>query len=98
MIIKNAGHALNAEKPKEMYKHMKSFLIDTLPPTKQGNCTNGHKADWNVRKQQMTLGVLDPSVEPKFRKICLAVEDSIVSLDEGTLLDLKPELNQRKRY
>ncbi|KAG8641010.1 monoacylglycerol lipase ABHD6 [Manihot esculenta] len=45
VIIKNAGHALNAEKPKEMYKHMKSFLIDTPPPTKQENYTNGHKAD-----------------------------------------------------
>ncbi|OAY35820.1 lipase 1 isoform X4 [Manihot esculenta] len=40
VIIKNMGHAL---KPKEMFKHMKSFLIDTPPPTKQGNCINAHK-------------------------------------------------------
>ncbi|KAJ9170366.1 hypothetical protein P3X46_018478 [Hevea brasiliensis] len=45
VIIKNVGHALNAERPKELYKHMKSFLIDTLPPSKQGKYTNGHKAD-----------------------------------------------------
>ncbi|KAG8642858.1 2-hydroxymuconate semialdehyde hydrolase isoform X6 [Manihot esculenta] len=40
VVIKNMGHAL---KPKEMFKHMKSFLIDTPPPTKKGNCTNAHK-------------------------------------------------------
>ncbi|KAF2293000.1 hypothetical protein GH714_034748 [Hevea brasiliensis] len=39
VIIKNVGHALNAERPKELYKHMKSFLIDTLPPSKQGKYT-----------------------------------------------------------
>ncbi|EEF29512.1 abhydrolase domain containing, putative [Ricinus communis] len=44
MIIKNVGHALNAERPKEVLKHIKSFLTDTLP-AKQGNCTNGHKTD-----------------------------------------------------
>lgn len=27
VILKNAGHAINAEKPKELYKNMKSFLI-----------------------------------------------------------------------
>lgn len=31
VIIKNAGHAINAEKPKEMFKHLKSYLIDPLP-------------------------------------------------------------------
>ncbi|KAF5763252.1 putative triacylglycerol lipase [Helianthus annuus] len=28
VIIKNSGHAINAEKPKELYKNMKSFLTD----------------------------------------------------------------------
>ncbi|XP_050206132.1 uncharacterized protein LOC126655845 [Mercurialis annua] len=42
-IIKNVGHALNAERPKEWFTHVKSFLLDT-PPT-QGNHTNGHKTD-----------------------------------------------------
>ncbi|KAH7520526.1 uncharacterized protein LOC107425299 [Ziziphus jujuba] len=47
VIIKNAGHAINAEKPKEMYKHFKSFLIDSLrlPPHKQENHSNGRKMD-----------------------------------------------------
>ncbi|KAG2711924.1 hypothetical protein I3760_04G100500 [Carya illinoinensis] len=34
-ILKNAGHAINGEKPKEMCKHMKSFLVDPLPSRKQ---------------------------------------------------------------
>ncbi|GJZ93915.1 monoacylglycerol lipase ABHD6-like protein [Tanacetum coccineum] len=28
VILKNAGHAINAEKPKELYKNMKSFLVE----------------------------------------------------------------------
>ncbi|KAK1554744.1 hypothetical protein Q3G72_016689 [Acer saccharum] len=28
VIIKNAGHAFNVEKPKEYYNHLKSFLVD----------------------------------------------------------------------
>ncbi|XP_068314432.1 uncharacterized protein [Pyrus communis] len=31
VVIKDAGHALNAEKPKEYHKHIKSFLVDSLP-------------------------------------------------------------------
>ncbi|KAI8536274.1 hypothetical protein RHMOL_Rhmol10G0244300 [Rhododendron molle] len=31
VVIKNAGHAINAEKPKEMLKHLKSYLVDPLP-------------------------------------------------------------------
>lgn len=45
VILKNAGHAINVEKPKEMYKHMKSFLIDPLPPPKQESHSNGRKVD-----------------------------------------------------
>ncbi|XP_062077105.1 uncharacterized protein LOC133781994 [Humulus lupulus] len=30
VIIKNAGHAVNLEKPKEFVKHMKSFLVNSL--------------------------------------------------------------------
>ncbi|KAI5324650.1 PREDICTED: monoacylglycerol lipase [Prunus dulcis] len=45
VILKNAGHAINVEKPKEMYKHMKSFLIDPLPPPKQESRSNGRKVD-----------------------------------------------------
>lgn len=44
-IIKNAGHAINVEKPKEMYKHLKSFLIDPLPQSKQVSHSNGHKVE-----------------------------------------------------
>ncbi|XP_010555370.1 PREDICTED: monoacylglycerol lipase abhd6-A-like [Tarenaya hassleriana] len=29
-ILKKTGHAINEEKPKEMYKYMKSFLVDTV--------------------------------------------------------------------
>ncbi|GAV83898.1 Abhydrolase_6 domain-containing protein [Cephalotus follicularis] len=45
VFIKNAGHAINVEKPKELYKHLKSFLVDPLPPTMHGNHSNDYKAD-----------------------------------------------------
>ncbi|KAL5556108.1 hypothetical protein UlMin_038344 [Ulmus minor] len=45
VILKNSGHAINAEKPKEMNKHFKSFLLGPLPQPKQGNHVNGHKED-----------------------------------------------------
>ncbi|CAK7334703.1 unnamed protein product [Dovyalis caffra] len=45
VIIKNVGHALNAERPKELYKHLKSFLIDNLVSSKQASHSNGRKAD-----------------------------------------------------
>ncbi|CAL5368558.1 unnamed protein product [Camellia sinensis] len=32
VTIENAGHAINVEKSKEMFKHLKSFLVDPLPP------------------------------------------------------------------
>ncbi|KAK6923389.1 Alpha/beta hydrolase fold-1 [Dillenia turbinata] len=37
VIIKDAGHALNAEKPKELYKYIKSFLINSVPPKPANN-------------------------------------------------------------
>ncbi|PKI66213.1 hypothetical protein CRG98_013381 [Punica granatum] len=45
VVIKDAGHAINAEKSKEMFRHLKSFLIDPLPPSKFKSEVNGHKAD-----------------------------------------------------
>ncbi|XWS41589.1 hypothetical protein CRYUN_Cryun17cG0094900 [Craigia yunnanensis] len=45
VIIKNAGHAINVEKPKELCKHLKSFLMDPLPPAKPGNYRNDRKTD-----------------------------------------------------
>jgi hypothetical protein len=45
VIIKNVGHALNAERPKELYKHLKSFFIDNLPSSKHASHTNSLKAD-----------------------------------------------------
>lgn len=44
-IIENAGHAVNVEKPKEMFKYMKAFLIDQLPTSKEDHHSNGGKAD-----------------------------------------------------
>ncbi|KAI4317281.1 hypothetical protein L6164_025164 [Bauhinia variegata] len=44
VVIKNAGHAINVEKPKELYKNLKSFLIDPYTPSKQEN-GNGRKVD-----------------------------------------------------
>lgn len=44
-IIKNAGHAINIEKPKEVCKFMKSFLVDPFPSPKEVNQRNGHKVD-----------------------------------------------------
>ncbi|KAA8530840.1 hypothetical protein F0562_005536 [Nyssa sinensis] len=43
--IKNAGHAINVEKPKELYKHLKSFIIDPVPLSKHQNNDNIHKVD-----------------------------------------------------
>lgn len=44
VILKDAGHALNAEKPKEMCKYLKSFLIDPITPL-NGKSSNGNKID-----------------------------------------------------
>ncbi|TXG60188.1 hypothetical protein EZV62_014761 [Acer yangbiense] len=44
-IIKNAGHAVNVEKPKELFKYMKAFLIDQLLTSKEDHHSNGRKAD-----------------------------------------------------
>lgn len=34
MLLKKTGHAINEERPKEMYKHIKSFLCtDAMIPT-----------------------------------------------------------------
>ncbi|KAJ6413623.1 hypothetical protein OIU84_006428 [Salix udensis] len=41
VVIKNVGHALNVEKPKELYKHLKSFFIDNHPSSKQASHGNG---------------------------------------------------------
>ncbi|PSR99879.1 Monoacylglycerol lipase [Actinidia chinensis var. chinensis] len=32
VVLKNTGHAFIVEKPKELYKHLKTFLIDSVPP------------------------------------------------------------------
>ncbi|KAF8404609.1 hypothetical protein HHK36_009496 [Tetracentron sinense] len=46
VIIKNAGHAINMEKPKELYKHLKSFLVDSRPPhTSPSKHHNNNKVD-----------------------------------------------------
>ena len=50
VIIKNAGHAINAEKPKELCKYLKSFLIDPLPP-QNGKSSNGNKTDWKASEE-----------------------------------------------
>lgn len=33
VVIKNTGHAFIVEKPKELFKHLKSFLVDSFRPT-----------------------------------------------------------------
>lgn len=43
VVIKNAGHAINIEKPKALYKNLKSFLIDPIAPSKQESRINGRK-------------------------------------------------------
>lgn len=43
-VIKDAGHAINIEKSKEMFRHMKAFLTNPLPPSDPKTQTNGHKA------------------------------------------------------
>ncbi|CAK9145031.1 unnamed protein product, partial [Ilex paraguariensis] len=45
VIIKKAGHAINMEKPKKLYKHLKSFLINPLPLPRHENNGNSHKED-----------------------------------------------------
>lgn len=41
VIVKHCGHAINIEKPKELYKHMKSFLISQFPPKGESNGNTG---------------------------------------------------------
>lgn len=43
VVIEDAGHAINAEKPKEMYKNLNSFLIHPFTGSKQENHSNGYK-------------------------------------------------------
>lgn len=45
VIIKDAGHAINMEKRKEFFKHLKSFLIDSRPHTKEASNGNSQKLD-----------------------------------------------------
>uniref|UniRef100_A0A7N0ZUK6 AB hydrolase-1 domain-containing protein n=1 Tax=Kalanchoe fedtschenkoi TaxID=63787 RepID=A0A7N0ZUK6_KALFE len=45
VVIKKAGHAVNVEKPKKMYKHIKAFLGDTATPSKVESSDNGNKTD-----------------------------------------------------
>lgn len=45
VVIKNAGHAVNVEKANEMYKHLRSFLIDSTAPIVQKNHSNGRHVD-----------------------------------------------------
>lgn len=45
VIIKDAGHAINMEKRKEFFKHLKSFLIDSRPHTKEDCNGNSQKLD-----------------------------------------------------
>ncbi|KAK4356251.1 hypothetical protein RND71_025222 [Anisodus tanguticus] len=45
VIIKAAGHAINMEKPKELYKHLKLFLLDSRPHTKPDSNDDSHKLD-----------------------------------------------------
>ncbi|PKI32907.1 hypothetical protein CRG98_045577, partial [Punica granatum] len=35
MIIKDAGHALTVEKPKDISNHLKAFPVDSLPRPNQ---------------------------------------------------------------
>ncbi|XP_055829290.1 uncharacterized protein LOC129898684 [Solanum dulcamara] len=45
VIIKDAGHAINMEKSKELFKQLKSFLLDSRPHTKHDSTGNSHKID-----------------------------------------------------
>ncbi|MCD7468153.1 hypothetical protein HAX54_006096 [Datura stramonium] len=46
VILKDAGHAINMEKPKELFKHLKSFLLDSRPHTKENsNGSHSQKLD-----------------------------------------------------
>ncbi|XP_060197197.1 uncharacterized protein LOC132626362 [Lycium barbarum] len=44
-VIKDAGHAINMEKPKELYKHLKSFLLESRPHIKPDSNGNSDKLD-----------------------------------------------------
>ncbi|KAL3721745.1 hypothetical protein ACJRO7_034136 [Eucalyptus globulus] len=45
VVVKDCGHGINKEKPKEMYKHIEEFLIDPLLYPKKANQSSGQKAD-----------------------------------------------------
>lgn len=54
VVITNAGHAINVEKPNELCKNLKSFLID---PSKQENHSNGLKVDPQKQKNFSALWI-----------------------------------------
>ncbi|KAL0335113.1 UNVERIFIED_CONTAM: hypothetical protein Scaly_1392600 [Sesamum calycinum] len=43
VMIKNAGHAVNIEKPKEFAKNLKSFLIDSRLSPRSNNPSHRHR-------------------------------------------------------
>ncbi|KAL0384465.1 UNVERIFIED_CONTAM: hypothetical protein Sradi_2840800 [Sesamum radiatum] len=43
VMIKNAGHAVNIEKPKEFAKNLKSFLIDSRLSPRSKSSSHRHK-------------------------------------------------------
>ncbi|KAJ4848151.1 hypothetical protein Tsubulata_004424 [Turnera subulata] len=45
VILKNVGHAINAERRKELHKCLKSFLIDSLHSPEEGNHDVGSTED-----------------------------------------------------
>ncbi|XP_039157276.1 uncharacterized hydrolase YugF [Eucalyptus grandis] len=45
VVVKDCGHAIIKENPKEMYKHIKAFLVDPLLSPKKVNQTSGQKVD-----------------------------------------------------
>ncbi|KAK2997321.1 hypothetical protein RJ639_025869 [Escallonia herrerae] len=43
VVIKDIGHAFIVEKPKELYKHLKAFLVDSSPPLPRMSSPMNHK-------------------------------------------------------
>lgn len=55
VLIKNAGHALNLEKPKDFAKHLKSFLIDSPSSSVASKDNPDHDGDGDGDGDQVMI-------------------------------------------
>ncbi|MQL90122.1 hypothetical protein Taro_022705 [Colocasia esculenta] len=76
VIIKNAGHAVNLEKPKEFCKHLKSFLIDSSSKTSKASQKKCHFVE-GLKKVQPPSGLLSWTMQTRKPNVWSMIRNSI---------------------